>query len=675
MKKWIAWALFPCSIACGSAPSPAPETLQATPADPTRGTVKPLELAGAECTLAAPREAMTRVGDIHRGAPLAIVRRDGRRIALVADPDTRSVLTVDTAKDGAVIAKTFIGGKPRELLVLEDGRVAATVEDQGLLLVMDWPTVAGPLVGLCSRPIGLGAWGLAESDDGGHLVATSGWGKSSLVSFDAKTFATTGKTTLPRSARGVVIGADQRAYVAHMAGSAVSVVDFERPDRTSGSLSMSVLPGAPDYRVEPLPGGDGVSDGSGFRSPRSVSAPSAREPLSRSNAQAYVLASVRLDPPASRQAEPAKPTTPEHSERRRILVPMVSVNPGDPRLPTTYYGNPSDGVARHTPFMGVVDAGGGRRLGTRTSPDRPGQACLLPRAIAVDERNGIVFVACVGLNAVVELDAWAAEPFRAERSRIGVPDGPFGLVYDADTRELIVVSQFARSVSVFEPGSAGIGHTISLGEIAMDPDARAGRKLFYGTNTRLSRDGMACASCHPDGLDDGLTWQTPEGPRQTLMLAGRLKDSAPYGWMRGEKTLEGYVHDTIQRLGGEGLLGREMTALTTYLKELRQPINLPDDRSSRGRELFFAKDSGCADCHTAGRGVDGRSHQFDSVQTPAEGVNTPSLIGIGSSAPYFHDGRYATLEELLADPTSFMGRSATLSKEDRAALAEYLNTL
>lgn len=672
MTKWIAVLLCLGSVACGGAPSPSSsEPPVRTPAQPTQAAVKPLELIGKACTAGARVEGLERVGDARRGAPLAVVRRDGRRIALLADQDTRSLLSIDTAAEGSVIAKTFLGAKPREIVVLEDGRVAVTIENQGLLLIMDWPVADAPLVGLCARPVGLGAWGLAASEDGAQLVATSGWGKSSLVAFDSETFAITSKKQLPRSARGVVIGKDGRAYVAHMAGSAVSVVDFERPDRGVGSLSMSVMPGAPDYRVDPA-SVDVVA-----RAPRGeLSLPSPpREPLSRSNAQAYVLASVRLDPAAPKKTP--QPSS-EETERSRILVPMVSVNPGDPGAPTSYYGNPTDGVARHTPFMGVIDAAGGRRLGTRTSPDQPGQACLLPRAIAADEQRGVVFVACVGLNAVVELDAWAAEPFRAERSRIGVPDGPFGLVYDAKANQLIVASQFARTLSVFEPGGAELGSSISLGEIAMDPDVRAGRKLFYGTNTHLSRDGMACASCHPDGLEDGLTWQTPEGPRQTLMLAGRLKDSAPYGWMRGEATLEGYVGDTISRLGGAGLDGREMKGLTAYLKELRQPIDLPHDQSSRGRELFFASATGCAECHTTGRGVDGRSHSFGPVQSrpgSQQSVNTPSLIGIGSSAPYFHDGRYATLEELLADPSSVMGRSATLSKEDRAALAEYLYSL
>jgi len=56
-------------------------------------------------------------------------------------------------------------------------------------------------------------------------------------------------------------------------------------------------------------------------------------------------------------------------------------------------------------------------------------------------------------------------------------------------------------------------------------------------------------------------------------------------------------------------------------------------------------------------------------------VDTPSLRFVRGTAPYFHDGRYATLEMLLVDPKSPMGHSWSLPENDRAALAAYLRTL
>ena len=49
----------------------------------------------------------------------------------------------------------------------------------------------------------------------------------------------------------------------------------------------------------------------------------------------------------------------------------------------------------------------------------------------------------------------------------------------------------------------------------IDPKTALGRSLFHAVGTRqIAFDGRACASCHPDGRDDGLTWATQEGPRR-----------------------------------------------------------------------------------------------------------------------------------------------------------------
>src|SRR6185436_9732784 len=66
---------------------------------------------------------------------------------------------------------------------------------------------------------------------------------------------------------------------------------------------------------------------------------------------------------------------------------------------------------------------------------------------------------------------------------------------------------------------------------AAPADLDLGRRLFHAaSDPRIAVDGRACASCHPDGRDDAIVWATPDGPRQTPMLAGRVTGTAPYGW-------------------------------------------------------------------------------------------------------------------------------------------------
>ena len=76
-------------------------------------------------------------------------------------------------------------------------------------------------------------------------------------------------------------------------------------------------------------------------------------------------------------------------------------------------------------------------------------------------------------------------------------------------------------------------------------------------------------------------------------------------------------------------------------------------------------------------GGDGETHDVGS-RTPADRalvLGTPSLRFVGRTAPYLHDGRYATLEELLVRVDGTMGHTTHLSAGDRAALARYLETL
>ena len=55
--------------------------------------------------------------------------------------------------------------------------------------------------------------------------------------------------------------------------------------------------------------------------------------------------------------------------------------------------------------------------------------------------------------------------------------------------------------------------------------------------------------------------------------------------------------------------------------------------------------------------------------------DTPSLTRVGLTGPYFHDGRYQSLDDLLFDPNSKMGKTASLEGDQRTALRAYLESL
>jgi hypothetical protein len=163
------------------------------------------------------------------------------------------------------------------------------------------------------------------------------------------------------------------------------------------------------------------------------------------------------------------------------------------------------------------------------------------------------------------------------------------------------------------------------------------------------------------------------------MLAGRMGGTAPYGWEGDRVTLADYVANTVLRLGGRGLEPRELEDIASFLLAMKGPSHrdaAQEELVQRGRSLFEDAEQGCSGCHLGGAGTDGSPHAIAHHKADSiKGFDTPSLRFISGTAPYFHDGRYASLEELLADPDSRMGKTAKLADGDRAALAAYLRSL
>jgi cytochrome c peroxidase len=106
-------------------------------------------------------------------------------------------------------------------------------------------------------------------------------------------------------------------------------------------------------------------------------------------------------------------------------------------------------------------------------------------------------------------------------------------------------------------------------------------------------------------------------------------------------------------------------------------IDTKADLVADGKELFFASETGCASCHAGGNGTDANKHDLGTrvAGDTDDKFDTPTLHFVAGTAPYFHDGRYDTLLELLTASDSQMGHSLQLSRSEAKALAAYLETL
>jgi mono/diheme cytochrome c family protein len=640
-----------------------------------------------DCSAPAQTASLRPLGGTRSSGTVVLAEQGGRTLALVADEDDRAlhVLDLENRKE---IASVPLAGSPSQVLVASDGRVLVTLRDASQVQVfVPGPEgkdkdAAAPLVPRCTVPTPSEPIAVAESPDSSTFVVTSGWGHS-LDVLRGRDLARVSRVDLPREPRGVLVSDDgHEAVVSHVLGSTVSVVDLRtaalRHVDTHGpeeERTAQVRLAASQAKKDPF---------SGFGNNPVTSRTSTGK---RRSIQGFALAKVA-----------------GHVVGARVLV-----DPGELDEVPTYYGSNSratevadmmvldDRLEPIDPPAATQDSPGlGRSFRSRRAPVRDDD-CLLPRAVAENTADHTALVACMGTDTLVEysIESPTGAAHAAPMSHWSVASGPTGVAYDAKHGQAVVWSQFDHTLSLVAMPTGSLEDRLVPAKdrvtrwalarpagFTKDGDSDIGRTLFHlAGDRRLSREGLACASCHPDGRDDGLTWATSDGPRQTLMLAGRLEGTEPFAWSGTSMRVADHLEHTLQRLGGNGLGDREREAISSYcftMKTFGAPPHA-DARAARGKQIFESADAGCASCH-AGQGglfTDRKKHDVGSQTLTDEQAtfDTPSLRFVGGTAPYFHDGRYASLRDLLVGSSGKMGKTAQLSPEDLDSLEAYLKTL
>jgi hypothetical protein len=152
---------------------------------------------------------------------------------------------------------------------------------------------------------------------------------------------------------------------------------------------------------------------------------------------------------------------------------------------------------------------------------------------------------------------------------------------------------------------------------------------------------LSCASCHPEGGEDGQVWRfgTPAGEqsRRTQSLAGGLSPlTAPLHWDGALVDLPALLTDTYEvRMGGT-LYGGDSDAFATFLAQTPAAPRAATGPSEGEAEFIGAR---CAVCHVPPLYTDGLNHDVGT----GEVLQTPSLLGLGARGPWMHDGCAATL--------------------------------
>ncbi len=277
--------------------------------------------------------------------------------------------------------------------------------------------------------------------------------------------------------------------------------------------------------------------------------------------------------------------------------------------------------------------------------------------------------------------------------------GPRGITLSEDGRTAWVDVAFDHAVARLALDDAAPDRTRDatavvrreLGPTSLTEQAMRGRAIFHdAVDTHLTPSGIVtCATCHPDGGDDGLVWflhTASVGPklRRTPPAWTSRPSLAPFHWDGEFADAGALTRATITGLmGGDGLLVDE-AAVSAWLATLappaaREPTADEQATIEAGARVFAA--AGCAGCHAGDEFSDRQRHEVLAPSSdPAarlDRVDTPTLRGVHARAPYLHDGRAATLREVLTthNARDQHGRTSGLSEGDLGALEAYLQTL
>jgi YVTN family beta-propeller protein len=343
-----------------------------------------------------------------------------------------------------------------------------------------------------------------------------------------------------------------------------------------------------------------------------------------------------------------------------------------------------------------------------------------PSGIAVDSAGKRAYIASGGSDTVTVIDldrlarwlAAADEPTRQSAvedlalsseyvlARISTGRNPRQLALSPDGMTLFVAEPLEDSVLLVDTATFKPLGRIVLGDGGLSDPIRRGERVFTRAAHTFQRQ-FSCRSCHPDAHVDGLSYDFDgDGIGDNLLDNRSLQGVAgtePFKWTGKNPSLEVQCGPRFARvlMRTDPIPPAELKDLATFLKaqppprwerKRRQPLTASQER---GKQVFFAtmtseskpipRERRCQTCHrpplftnrllssVGTRGPRDTTDQFD----------TPHLLGIAHSAPYLHDGRARTLEEIwtLYQTNDLHGVTSYMNKQQLNDLVDYLRTL
>lgn len=657
------WIVSVCSwllvfSACGSSPRYAPRQSQSLSLS-ADGRVLAVVNADADSLSIIDPETRTLRREIALGprpqptgdgryapplAPRSVDLSADGRLAYVACQASGQLLTVEV-ESGGVLSALRLGAEPVAVLRHGDGRALyVSLYQSGEVVRLPLDSAGLPDEGAMQRqPLADRPWGLALDESGGRLLVSRFLQNPGIERLDATTLAPLGQTPVaevaPRASRLLANGQPRGLYSLAVRPRPADLMGTDGAEVWVGHLLLNVTTAQPDLDFE-----------------------------------------SSVFPAVSIQGLDGTPG------------PTLST---DSRLPGV------DGA-----FADIVSG---------------------PRAIAFTPDGRLALAVMMSSEDVLVIDAEKRVQAGLVRPLPG--DLPEGIVISPDGRTAYIDERASADIAVLRiaaPGESG-PPVRRDGEVIprlatpdpMPAELRLGQRLFYSANSSefpmTKNFWVACASCHLEGRSDAVTWRFAQGPRDTPSNAGGMRDTGFLLRSAGRNTLLQYDETARAEQGADIDLRRPqdrpyLDALAAFVDRAIPPTQSPErdlqtgalsPRAGRGEVIF--QRLGCQRCHSGPRFTDSGSgnptldltgplllhdvgtcatgpypdkpsQAYDTSPRQACLFDTPSLNGLHDTAPYFHDGSAATLDEVIERKVRFLKLSPPTADET-ADLIAYLRSL
>jgi YVTN family beta-propeller protein len=671
----------------GTPPTPYSRTSRATHIYKTAGHYSVL----VSVTDGTNRASDSFVHTVHHALTAA---RPTRSTTLALDEPRNAVWCVNTDNDSiaaidrrtlARIGEVNVGSRPRTLAIAPDGSVWVACEGDATVWVLD-PISGARVIAL---PYASAPYGIAVRPDGAAAYVTLR-ATGTVAWLDVASRRLVATVAVGPEPRGIAIAGDsERIFVTRFRSGAPPTsstpAGADAPDNRAPTAQVYELSAARFAPVETIalaldPGRDTEASGRGL--PNYLSSPA-------------------ISP-----------------DGRRLWVPSKKDNIGRGLLRS---GEPLTFQNTVRTIVSQIDlASGQENLAARIDFNDRDMAC----AVELSAIGDYAFHAFQGSNAVAVTDAYNGQ---LVTSIEGTGFAPQGLAVTADGAALFVHNYLSRTIAAYDVSSVtgstsyavrplGTAATVAVERLA--PQVLRGKQIFHNAaEPRMNEHGyISCATCHLDGDQDGQVWDFTdrgEGLRNTISLLGRAGTAhGRVHWTANFDELQDFEHAMRDGFGGDGFLtaaqwnsgtvshplgtpktglSAELDALAAYVGTLhefgRSPHRNPDGTLTAegvaGKAIFARL--GCAQCHSGPQFTDSPAGLLHDVGTLSSrsgrasgsrlrGLDTPTLKGLWSSAPYLHDGSATTLMDVLTtrNLSGLHGNTFALTPQERSALVAYL---